>query len=136
MTDVVDTVITPEELAYRAYQMRVKGYSWAHIAEEYGYTGPMDAHRKVTYLIKAAGAALSDERKEEILDLELARLDELQRAYYQSGIDGDLKAAEFVLKVMNHRAKLARLGEEQVQTTQTVIVTDSNYLSALQGLAE
>jgi hypothetical protein len=135
-TDLMDTMVTMEELAYRAYDMRVKGHTWTDIAVELGYSSPVDAHRKVTLLIKSAGVALNEERKEEIIQLELDRLDALQVAFYPTALAGDYKSAETVLKIMSHRAKLLQLGEERVETTRTVIVTDQNYLQILKEIAE
>lgn len=130
-------VTSKEELAYRAYQFRMSGESWEEIALKLGFKNGRDAQRASNLLIKKATAAATEDRKQEILDLELDRLDALQTAVWGMAISGDLKAVDSVLKIMTHRARLLTLGEDTGNTsTNTIIVAGDNYVESLRELAE
>lgn len=128
--------VSPEENAYRAYVLRAKGKNWQEIAKELGYPDASAAARNVNHFISKARDSISDDRKAEIINLELFRLDALQAAVWDMAIAGDTKSVDSVLKVMAHRARLLQLGEESHTTNRTVIITDSNYVARLKELAE
>jgi hypothetical protein len=58
---------------------------------------------------------------EEHRELELDRLDNLQRTYWQPAVAGNLRAADFVLRVIDKRAKL--LGLDAPLKVQAEVVT-------------
>lgn len=130
-------VTSKEELAYRAYQLRMSGEPWQLISTKLGYKNPSAAKRATEMLIKKAVGVVEEDRKQEILDLELDRLDALQNAVWGMAISGDLKAVETTLKIMNHRARLLALGEDtQSSSINTIVVTGENYVESLKELAE
>lgn len=55
--------------------------------------------------------------------LELRRLDRLQRAYWRAALEGDKQAADRVIRIMEHRAKL--LGLDKLTDTSGVEETYS-----------
>jgi hypothetical protein len=66
---------------------------------------------------------------EEHRELELDRLDNLQRTYWQPAVAGNLRAADFVLRVIDKRAKL--LGLDAPLKVQAEVVTyDGSDLDA------
>lgn len=128
--------LTEEERAYQAYGLRIAGNNWATIAEKVGYDSAAMASRKVKTLISKAHGAVSDERKAEIIEMELARLDALQAAYWDSAIGLDHKSADMVLKFMIHRARLAQLFEEsQATSSRTIIIASEDYVEQLKEIA-
>lgn len=133
----IDDVKTMEERAYRAYQMRLGGQDWTAIARNLQYKSPQRAKREVDDLITKAASIASDDRKREVVEMELDRLDALQNAVWGMAISGDLKAVETTLKIMAHRARLLALGEESTaNTVQTVIVAGEDYVETLRSVAQ
>jgi hypothetical protein len=66
---------------------------------------------------------------EEHRELELDRLDILQRTYWQPAVNGNLRAADYVLRVIDKRAKL--LGLDAPLKVQAEVVTyDGSDLDA------
>ena len=99
-----------DDPAYRAYQLNLGGKSWDEVARLTGYANAKTAQVRVRQYITQAAVEMDMARKDEILQLEMARLDVLQDAHWDSAISGDdVKSAEFVLKVMDRRAKLLGL---------------------------
>lgn len=130
-------VTTKEEMAYRAYQMRMQGIPWQEIAPKLGYKTPTSVKNAVDVLIKKAIAVADEDLKGEILCLELDRLDALQNAVWGMAIGGDLRAVDSVLKIMTHRARLMSLGEESKGgTTNTIVISGENYSESLRELTE
>lgn len=126
-----------DDNAYRAYHLHLGGKNWAEVAKLTGYASGESARVSVRQYITAAAVQLDLEKKSEVLELEMARLDVLQDAHWDAAITGtDIKSAEFVLKVMGHRAKL--LGLDQVTsagtvTNNTVVIggTTEEYIAGL-----
>lgn len=132
----VSDISTREERAYRAYQMRLSGMQWQEIVYRCEYTGIGEAKAEVDGLLRKATQIASDDRKREVLELELGRLDALQNAIWGMAISGDLKAVDTTLKIMAHRARILALGEETATSTNTVVITSEKYVEALQGVIE
>lgn len=91
--------------AAMAVQSRLRGNSYQQIAIELGYAGKQGAYEAVSRGIRN----FARESAEEVRDLEVARLDALMHAYWTKALDGNLPAAEYVLKVMLRRAALLGL---------------------------
>lgn len=133
----IEDVRTREERAYRAYQKRLGGESWADIAQAMKYPSPTSVKRDVDMLITKAANVASDDRKREVVEMELDRLDALQNAVWGMAMMGDFKAVDSTLKIMQHRARLLALGEESSgNTIQTVIVAGEDYVETLRGMAK
>jgi hypothetical protein len=133
----IDNIRTKEERAYRAYQMRLGGEAWPDIASSLNYTSPVTAKREVDLLITKAMNVATDDRKREVVEMELDRLDALQNAVWGMALTGDFKAVETTLKIMQHRARLLALGEESSgNSVQTVIVAGEDYVQTLRGMAK
>ena len=132
----LEDVRTKEDLAYRAYQMRMAGDTWAEIAQRLGYRTGVTARDAVETLIDKASRVISEQQKENVLNLELDRLDALQAAVWGMALGGDLKAVDSVLKIMSHRARLLKLEESEKSTTNTDIVTGETYAESLKELAK
>lgn len=126
------------QTARLALHLQRQGKSLWQIADALGLS-----HTQTVASIKDAlneAAALVDEAsKRELLTLEMSRLDELQDAQWAAAMSGDTKAAEFILKVIDKRAKLLGLvsdDKDEKTTVQTVVVTGDSraYIEALRAI--
>ena len=133
----IEDIQTKEERAYRAYQKRLGGEDWRVIAKDLEYPSPRTAEREVELLVQKSLKVASEDRKQEVVSLELDRLDALQNAVWGMAISGELKAVDTTLKIMQHRARLLALGEESKDTqTTTVIVAGEDYVETLRGIGD
>jgi hypothetical protein len=104
--------------------LRTEGYVWREIAQRVNMStgGAAKAYER------ALGRVLAPSVKQHRA-VELDRLDILQRVYWQPAINGNLRAADFVLRVIEKRAKL--LGLDAAIKIQTEVVTyDGSDLDA------
>jgi hypothetical protein len=125
--------------ARQAYELRQQGLSWWEVAERIGISETM-AMKRVDEAISMASQLVDEYTKQTMLVMEVSRLDALQYAYWGDAVEGDVRAAEFVLKVAAQRAKLLGLDnlQQAAQTVNTVIVqgTSSEYIEALRGASK
>lgn len=96
----------------RALELSALGYSYERIARELGFSHRSGARAAV----KRALAAIPAEAAKHLRDLELERLDMLQRAMATQIVRGHLPSIDRMLKIMDHRAKLLGLYEPQPDT--------------------
>lgn len=119
-----------EDKGYRAYTLKKSGASWEEISSIVGFPSAkaayVDAYR---YMTKAA-TILTKEQREEVLAIELDRLDSLLQAVWADAMTGDTKAVDSALKVINVRAKLLSLDQLTMTagsiTNNTVVVTGNS----------
>jgi hypothetical protein len=77
-------------------------------------------------------AKITREPAKELLELELLRLDQLQSRLYADAINGDLRALESCLRIMDQRARL--LGLYQTKPPATVNISlPTMYLTMPEG---
>ena len=97
-------------------ELRHEGYVWREIATmvDMSIAGVVKAYKRA--LMRHPVAAIEEHR-----ELELDRLDNLQRTYWQPAVNGNLRAADFVLRVIDKRAKL--LGLDAPMKVQAEVVT-------------
>ncbi|MGV0154163.1 hypothetical protein ACSW29_12575 [Rhodococcus sp. GB-02] len=116
----------PEERAraQRCLDMKLQGNTWTVIAEVEGYadrSGPRHAVERL--LDRVESARVADYR-----EVEAARLDALQAMHWKAALTGDLKSAEFVLKVSAQRTKLLGLAvPEKLILSQQEMPTDEDF---------
>ena len=82
-----------------ALDLRRAGWGFDDIAAEVGYSNKGTAYKAV----KQAIAEITRESATELLELELARLDDLQSGAYEAARSGDLFAIDRVLKIIDQR---------------------------------
>lgn len=96
--------------------MRIKGFTYQEILSEMKKKYGNDKYTLNTIHFDV-GIVLDDlrnivkEEAEDILHIELNRLDNMQKAIYERALDGDLKAITMVLKIMTQRASLLGLNK-------------------------
>jgi hypothetical protein len=88
-----------------ALDYRLKGRSYRVIGEE------MKIHPSTAqdYVIRAMRDFVPREKAEQVLEMELQRLDQMQSAVYKHVAAGDIAAIEICLKISNQRARLLGL---------------------------
>ena len=89
----------------RAVELSKDGLSYGEIARRVGYAHRGNAHRAVQ---SALGERLVD-AIDELREVEGRRLESIQHALWPVALDGDLRAAEQVLRVMDARMRLFAL---------------------------
>lgn len=89
----------------QVFELRVQGFTFEQIAKEVGFSGPSGAWQAYQRMKEQ----MIFEPLEELRQLELMRLDAVQHSLWDRAINGDLPAANCVLKIMDLRAKLVGL---------------------------
>jgi hypothetical protein len=97
-------------------ELRTEGYVWREIAVIVSMS-TAGAHRAYKRAMTRVIVPTIEEHRE----LEMDRLDTLQRTYWQPAVNGNLRAADFVLRVIDKRAKL--LGLDAPLKVQAEVVT-------------
>jgi hypothetical protein len=123
---MVEKAPTPERIdkEREIVELRTEGYVWREIAVQVGMStaGVYKAYNRAMTRVIAPSI-------EEHRELELDRLDILQRTYWQPAVNGNLRAADYVLRVIDKRAKL--LGLDAPLKVQAEVVTyDGSDLDA------
>ncbi|WP_202638933.1 hypothetical protein [Bailinhaonella thermotolerans] len=92
----------------RAVQMRLAGVSYAVIADQLGYASAGAANKDVT---RALAATMKDqhESSEQLLRLELDRLDRLMAGVWTRACGGDVKSVEAAERLIMRRCALLGL---------------------------
>lgn len=91
--------------AQKALEYRKLGYDYTQIAQFVGYANRQGAH----YAVKQALRARSQELADEVLSLDLARLDDLYRGVAPPAIQGDLQAVASAQSIISQRSRLLGL---------------------------
>lgn len=144
-----DPFVLPDELEleheikrprwWYAQQLRLAGASWEDIATALGYQSPQSASTTVKDMMNRQSVRQS---AQELLGLELERLDMLQLVVWRRARQGDLKAIDAVLRIMAQRAKYMGLDtrtyeDDTVDKSTIVIGGDSeDYIAAIKRTQE
>ena len=106
-------------------ELRRTGAGWEAIAEVVGFSNASGAYKAY----QGAIARVLVQPAEELRTQELDRLDRLQRAYWKDALEGNVRAADFILRVIDKRCKI--LGIEAPQRIHAEVVTyDGNSIDA------
>lgn len=128
------------EMARAALILQRQGKSLWEVAHALG----LSQQQTSTYIREALNEAqqlIDEASKRELLAMELQRLDALQDAHWGQATSGDVRSAEFILKVIDKRSKMLGLVTEDDQSNQTVqaiIVAGDNpeYIKALRAITQ
>jgi hypothetical protein len=121
-----------------AQQLRIAGAAWDEIAQALGYKDGQSAQSTVSKAKRVRGK----DELEDIVDLELERLDMLQMHMWPLARQGDTKAAGTILQIMNTRMKLLgteKKANEVTGTTNTAIFiggSEAEYVAQLKQARE
>lgn len=109
-------------LTEEALKYRMMGYSFSKIAATMDL--PMGTVAKYIYKALKQSRERGEKLADELITMELQRLDLLIEATLPKAIDGDLKAVDAVLKVLDRRYDLLGIGsKESIKETETSSVT-------------
>ncbi|MGW4639569.1 hypothetical protein ACWEN6_13625 [Sphaerisporangium sp. NPDC004334] len=92
----------------KAVQLRLAGVTYDKIATQLGYAGAGAASKDVTRALQAA-AREQHENSEELLRLEIDRLDRLMAAVWANALSGDVKSIEAAERLISRRCVLLGL---------------------------
>jgi hypothetical protein len=118
-----------------ALQLHAQGYSYDEVAAAVGYANRGTAWKAVHDALKDRVAANADVLRR----LELMRLDTLQAAHWPGALEGDVKAAGVVLKVIAQRIRLMALEQDPKASgipTDLVIIKSDTFVEQLKALVE
>jgi hypothetical protein len=97
--------ILAAERQRQAMQLRIAGASFGAIANELGYADRKGAERAIISGLRA----YFREPAQDLLPLELERLDRMQMALWPEALAGNVQAVMAVLRIMERRAKYTGL---------------------------
>lgn len=126
--------------ADQAYDMLMSGMSHSEVAAALDYNSSTELGRAVRERMGQEARNITSLERESILAMEMARLDRLQRAHWESALYGDIKSTEIVLKIMALRIKITGIDQPDAQQGQhTVLIVsgdEQSYIEKLKGLAD
>jgi hypothetical protein len=117
-----------------AHRLRVDGIAWSDIALATGYSSAAVCQMAVTAYLQKAAVRRTPEQQQAALQLELDRLDALQRGCWLAATNGDVKSAHLALKIIAERARLLgldRIPEGGQSTTIVIGGTTEEYIAGL-----
>lgn len=91
--------------AQEALTLRMAGLGYDEIAKRVGYANRGTAWK----VVEKALAEARQEKADQVLELELARLDRMQQRHFLQAASGDRAATHTVLKIMDRRARYLSL---------------------------
>ena len=105
MSDKKEKELELMERERQVVELRRTGATWEGIAQAVGYSNAGGAYKAY----QRAMARVFDQPTKELRNAELDRLDRLQRAFWKDAVDGNVRSADFILRVIDKRAKLLGL---------------------------
>ena len=124
------TKLRGQERQRQALELRKAGSSYPEIAQALGYSSKSAAYNAVTALLQR----LDREAAGDMLTLELARLDTMQRVLAPRILKGETDAIHAALRVMERRAKLAGLDYSEARQADAVEAMAIAYTSQVAWL--
>lgn len=122
--------------AWQAYQLKMAGLDLAEIAVRLDYPSPAAVAKAITDEIRNEAKRLPKESRDDLLSLELDRLNYMMSKVWQQVEYGDTRAIDTALKIIAMRTKLTGLDVPDASShTQTVLVVggaEADYIKSLQ----
>lgn len=117
-----------------AYILQLRREGWALQAIGDAQDPPIGAQR-VQEIIKAHLKRITLAPAEDVLKLELARIDELQTAFYPAAVGGDAVAFDKVMACMDRRGKLLGLDKAPInQGDEMMLAAKATLIEKLESL--
>ena len=101
MIDLSPNAVTLHDTDDDALALRTEGLEYRQIAEAQG-VAPSTAHRRVMRALRRQRVRQA-ELREDVRDIDLLKLARLEQAFWPAAMAGDLKAAQFIYRVINGR---------------------------------
>lgn len=135
-----DVSVRARDRAADAHRLHIAGQDWSSIAELTGYADARVCAQAVKIWLQKAAVEQGPDHRKHALDLELARLDALQAAWWSLALDGDVKAAGLVLKILAMRCKILGLNGDAdlVAQPRALVISGSpeQYCEQLKAIVE
>ena len=134
-------VVTAAERVYRAYTSHLEGKSWTQIALEEQYPSDDAVKYDVQRYLDEAKSLVIHHTAREMLQLEVARLNELQSYVWPMARKGHVQSIGAAVNIIMSRAKLIGLDPDHMadkgDTSRTVVVPndEDGYVASLQRAA-
>ena len=115
-TDLPQDKNSARERAIRALELRRAGLNYDQIAEQLGYSQAAGVYNVVKRELERARIETADD----VLNLELSRLDRMEAALWPAAARGEVAAIDRLLKIAERRAKYLGLDaptKQQVEVT-------------------
>jgi hypothetical protein len=113
------------EREIKAFDMLLAGATYEQISNELGYGDKSNAHKAMKIVLQRRMRE-RDDVADLALTMMIERIEGMLRVYYPKALDGDLKAAEFVLKTLDREAKLMGLDAPTRVDATVVTVTETD----------
>lgn len=97
--------VTVAERRTKAVRLAATGMDYTQIAQQLGYHDRSGAHKAIRSALRAQQAEAVDELRQ----LEVERLDALQRSCWDAALEGDIPSVDRVLRVIQTRVRLLGL---------------------------
>jgi hypothetical protein len=112
----------------RAIELKLQGLTYQQVADELGYANKGTVHR----LVREALDAQQAQGVERLREVEVRRLDALQRGLWDRAMSGDVDAVHACLRIIQERIKVLGLAEPadgkagRCHQPQTVILREND----------
>lgn len=103
--------------AHMAFELRKAGAPYELIAEKLGYASGKSAENSIRRVLRDK---YDPDDVEDVVNMELARLDALQLVAWRRAKDGDLAAIDRILKIMERRSQYLGLDKKEPVSEGTV----------------
>lgn len=134
------TKATARQRSVMAFELRKVGVPYDEISARLGYKSARSAEQAVIRICKNR---VAERNPEQVVAMELERLDALQLVAWRRAKNGDLAAIDRILKIMEKRAEYlglnAQQGQSQEVTHNTAIFvggSTQDYIEQLRHLRE
>jgi hypothetical protein len=104
--------------AYYAFELRKAGASYEDIAEKLRYANAASAEGAIRARLKSM---YKPDDVEDVVTMELARLDALQLVAWRRAKEGDLSAIDRILKIMERRSQYLGLDQQKAHVDPSTI---------------
>lgn len=116
--------------AYEAYLLRQSGRSWAEVARRTGYDNVEHCSAAVLVFFQTQAVQEAAELRDKAFELEMERLDALQASAWDAAMEGNLDAANFVLKISVQRGKWHGWEREvSITDNRTIIISGGQSMA-------
>jgi len=110
--------------AQMAFELRKAGASYEQVAEKLGYASAKSAESSIRATL---ARKYKPDDVEDVVMMELARLDSLQLVAWRRAREGDLQAIDRILKIMERRSQYLGLDQKE-PTVQEGAVTNNTAI--------
>ena len=134
-------IVLAAQKEFRAYEAHQRGEAWDVIAIREGWPSANAARAAVRRYLTEGQVLAEDWTKAEMLALELAKLNRLRAAVWDSALEGKIPAVAMARQLTLDRIELLKLkdqADEDEQAARTVVVlgSEDDYVSTLQQVAQ